>query len=66
LEAVKDYIVITLNLKGSYTGDLPGAIDGGLVAVTFGSPNAVPEGGATLVLMGLGLLGLFGYARKTT
>jgi len=67
VEAIKDAILITLKLKGSYTGDLPAAINGGLVAATFGSPEAVsvPEGGATLVLMGLGLFSLFGYSCKT-
>ena len=65
IAAISDSILITLNLKGTYTGsDLVGDINSGVVAVTFGSPTGVPDGGATLVLLSAGLLGLAGVARN--
>ena len=64
LAAISDSILITLNLTGTYSGDLVGDINSGVVAVTFGSPTGVPDGGATLVLLSAGLLGLAGVARN--
>lgn len=65
LAAISDQILITLKLNGTYSGsDLVGDINGGVVAVTFGSPKGVPDGGATLVLLSMGLFGLAGVARN--
>ena len=65
IAAISDSILITLKLNGTYTGsDLVGDINNGVVAVTFGSPTGVPDGGATLVLLSAGLLGLAGIARN--
>jgi hypothetical protein len=52
---VSDSIVLTLTLDG-LAPDF-GAIDAGNVVLAFGSPNAIPEPGAAM-LIGLGLLGL--------
>lgn len=64
---VKDTLEITLNLNTSgYTGtDLIGDI--GNVAAIFGSPNgtpSVPDGGATLALLGVGILGISAVRRR--
>src|SRR5436190_1256256 len=64
LAAIRDSILITLNLKGNYGVDLVKAIDNGTVAVTLGSPTSVPDGGATLLLLGMAVLGLLGFRGK--
>jgi hypothetical protein len=53
--AVRDAIQIVLNLSG--TAPSVATIDAGNVVLAFGSPNAVPDGGSTLVLLGLTLIG---------
>ena len=68
VEAILDSIIITLNLgkTGNGNGLTVGAIDSGWVALTFGSPGStsVPDAGASVVLLGLALLGLGGLRRK--
>lgn len=64
LTAIRDSVVITLNLSGTVPANLVSTIDGGLVALTFGSPTGVPDSGATLSLLGLAMLGVAAIRRK--
>jgi len=64
LYAITDSVTITLNLSGTITGDLLGFIDSQAVVLSFASPNTVPEGGSTAILLGLALLGFGGLRRK--
>lgn len=59
---VTDTVLITLNLSGSYDGDVIGSIDRNFIVVGFGSPTSVPEPSALLLLSG-GLVGLVGFNR---
>lgn len=59
---VTDALLITLNLSGSYAGDVVSYINNNFVVVGFGSPTTVPEPSA-LLLLGGGLVGLFGFSR---
>lgn len=66
---VKDRLDIALNLNlGNYDpSSLLPAIDAGNVAAIFGSPNgtpSVPDGGATLGLLGVGILGVGTLRRR--
>jgi len=64
--AINNSIVITLQLSSAPNGNFLQGIEGGLVAVTFGSPTggtSVPDGGATVMLLGGGLLAL-GVGRR--
>jgi len=70
LAAVVNQVIITVNLgasvaAGSETQFL-NRINSGLVAVTFGSPNGVPDGGSTVALLGLALSGLGWFTRRRT
>ena len=62
--AIQDSLTFTLDLSdlSGFGSDLLDFIDSNPVAVTFGSPDgcgtSVPDGGATLLLLGLGLLGV--------
>ncbi len=67
--AVMDTIKLVLNLDGAAPS--VGAIDAGNVVLGFGSPElaagtttTVPDGGMTLVLLGMGLAGIAGFARR--
>ncbi len=67
VEAIQDTLTVTLNLSGTYSGDLLAFIDSGNVALTFGSPGgtpSVPDGGSTLSLLGASLVGLQWFARR--
>ncbi len=68
LGAVQNSILITLLLNKSIAaGDVSaylGRINDGLVAIEFGSPTGVPDGGSTLVLLGSVLTGLVFLARR--
>jgi len=64
LNAITDSVTITLNLSGTITGDLLAFIDSHDVVLSFASPNTVPEGGSTAILLGLALLGFGGLRRK--
>lgn len=60
--AVRDTIVFTLNLTGTYGGNLIQYIESKDVVVTFASPNAkyigVPDTGLTLTMLGSALVGI--------
>ena len=62
LAALRNSILITLNLSKSIAvgdeSDYLGKINGGLVAIEFGSPAGVPDGGSTLILLGSSLTAL--------
>ncbi len=65
--AVMDTIKLVLNLSGAAPS--VAAIDAGNVVLGFGSPElaagtSVPDGGMTLVLLGMGLAGIAGFARR--
>jgi hypothetical protein len=65
---VKDSIVITLNLDGAAPS--AAAIDAGNVVLAFGSPDSVPgqvpDGGSTLLLLGMAFSGLTWFGRRRT
>jgi hypothetical protein len=65
--AVMDTIKLVLNLDGAAPS--AAAIDAGDVVLGFGSPGSVagttvPDGGMTLVLLGMGLAGIACFARR--
>jgi len=71
LAAVQDSITITLTLNNSVTDATAflDGIDGGVVAVTYGSPislsgETVPDASTTSVLLGMALLGIEGMRRR--
>jgi hypothetical protein len=66
LTAIENSIVITLLMNRTLNGGFLDSVQGGLVAVTFGSPTgaAVPDTAATSMLLGLALLGLEGLRRR--
>ncbi len=64
LYAITDSVTISVNLSGSYGGDLLAFIQANPVVLSFASPNAVPEGGSTAIMLGLALLGFGGLRRK--
>jgi hypothetical protein len=62
-----DTIKLVLNLDGAAPS--AAAIDAGDVVLGFGSPGSVagttvPDGGMTLVLLGMGLAGIACFARR--
>ena len=69
LAAVNDTVKIVLNLSGAAPS--VAAIDAGNVVLGFGSPELVagsvppvPDGGTTLVLLGMGLAGIASFAGR--
>ena len=67
------YVVDTIELKFNLTGTVPGnlisLIDAGSIGLMFGSPDtgpggSAPDGGATLALLGVGLVGVETLRRK--
>lgn len=66
VEAIKDSVTITVKLVGTVPGNLETLIDGGWVALTFGSPDTytVPDTSSTLMLFGLAMMGIAGIRRK--
>lgn len=73
LTAIADSGVFVLNLSESVAaGDIEAflaAIERGIVALTFGSPSSgpstgVPDGGSSMLLLGMGLATLGWYSRK--
>jgi hypothetical protein len=64
LYAIRDSVTITLNLAGTVNGNLLSFIDANPVVLSFASPDRVPEGGSTAIMLGLALLGFGGLRRK--
>jgi hypothetical protein len=59
---VQNAIQFVLNLNG--TAPSAADVDAGNVVLAFGSPNAVPDGGSTAMLLGFALAGLAVLVRK--
>jgi hypothetical protein len=68
LTAIEDRVVITLNLNHSPNGGFLNSIQGGIVAVTYGSPTGsrVPDASSTLMLLGIAMLGIEGMRRRVS
>lgn len=64
LAAIRNSIVITLNLNKAPGGTLVSLIDQGTVAVTFGSPSGVPDAPTTSMLLGMAFLSFGALQRK--
>ncbi len=68
VEAIRDTIVITLTLTGSFGGNLLTSINDAWVVLTFGSPGdsttTVPDASSTLMLLGLALTGIEAARRR--
>lgn len=68
VEAIRDTLIVTLNLTGSFGGTLLTAINNGWVVLTFGSPGdsttTVPDGSSGLMLLGLALTAIEAVRRR--
>ena len=64
LNAITDSVTITVNLAGTIGSGLLDFIKNHDVVLSFASPDSVPEGGSTAILLGLGLLGFGAIRRK--
>jgi hypothetical protein len=68
VEAIRDRLVITLNLTGSFGGNLINAINSAWVVLTFGSPGdsttTVPDASSSVALLGMALMGVEALRRR--
>jgi hypothetical protein len=64
--AIEDSVIITLLMDHTLNGGFLNGINGGIVAVTYGSPTGatVPDASTTAMLLGVALLGLEGLRRR--
>jgi MYXO-CTERM domain-containing protein len=65
LAAIKSSVIIELTLNGTPNGGFLNSINGGIVAVTYGSPTGVPEPTSAIAgLLALAGLGFLARRRK--
>jgi hypothetical protein len=69
LNAIRDSVTITINLSGTIPSNLLNRINDGDVVLSFGSPDSgpgthVPDGGSTMIILGMAMVGLESLRRK--